>query len=118
MGGRFLADESVEWRIVEYLRIHGYDIVAIIEIQPGISDKEVMEIADCQKRILITNDKDFGELVFRRNLSHHGVILLRFVSQDIEIKFEIIKNVFKRYRLEKFVNRFTVISEKGLRTRR
>ncbi|MDZ4064508.1 MAG: DUF5615 family PIN-like protein, partial [Coriobacteriia bacterium] len=62
---KLLADEGVEARIVERLRVDGYHVEYIAELAPGITDDEVLDRANEGERLLITLDKDFGELVFR-----------------------------------------------------
>ena len=72
-----LADESVDFTIVERLRTQGMEVFAIVEQAPSIPDDEVLSIAFHLNAPLITEDKDFGELVFRLKLPHRGIILLR-----------------------------------------
>ncbi|MBI2887703.1 MAG: DUF5615 family PIN-like protein [Chloroflexi bacterium] len=75
---RFLLDESAEFRIAALLREAGHDVTASARDYPqALADHEVLAIAQREGRILITNDSDFGELIFRQNLPHAGVILLR-----------------------------------------
>jgi predicted nuclease of predicted toxin-antitoxin system len=60
------------------LRDAGHDVKAVADLLPGASDQTVLEFAALEARILITKDKDFGELVFRFHAQSLGVILLRF----------------------------------------
>jgi predicted nuclease of predicted toxin-antitoxin system len=62
---KFLADESVDFRMVTHLREKGFEVQAILENHPGVSDDEVLQIAHESDAILITEDKDFGDLVYR-----------------------------------------------------
>ncbi len=65
------------------MRGRGHDVYWIREEKPGISDTEVLQIAQTEKRLLITFDKDFGELAFRRRLSAEvGIVLFRVVPQS------------------------------------
>lgn len=77
---RLLADEGVEARVVERLRDEGHDVDYVAELSPGVSDDEVLGRADEDGRILITVDKDFGELVFRMGRVSTGVLLLRLAG--------------------------------------
>lgn len=63
---KFLADESVEKSVVDWLRNQGFDVMYIAEKTPCISDEDVLRLANNEDRVLITNDKDFGfsDLVF------------------------------------------------------
>lgn len=74
---RFLADESCDARIVRGLLRHGHDILAIADRECGASDERVIEIAVAEHRILLTEDKDFGQLVFAAGSRNSGVILVR-----------------------------------------
>jgi predicted nuclease of predicted toxin-antitoxin system len=67
---KFLADENISTKVVSNLRNKGIDIISIKEVASGISDESVLETANNQKRVLITFDDDFGELIYRRKLEH------------------------------------------------
>src|ERR1043165_3928482 len=76
---KFLTDENIPRDLVASLRIAGHDVLSIQEEAPGSSDREVLDRASSQGRILIKFDKDFGELSFRFGLpTTSGIILLRF----------------------------------------
>ena len=73
---RFIADENVSRLVIERLRSDGLDIISIGELTPGASDKDVLATADVEGGILITEDRDFGELVIRQHMTVRGLILL------------------------------------------
>ena len=75
---RFLADESCDFGIVRVLRASGFDVLAVSEIMKRSIDRELIEQANREQRILITEDKDFGWLVFASHVNSPGVILIRF----------------------------------------
>jgi len=75
---RFLADESCDFAVVRALRADGHDVVAVSEFQQRSVDREVMQLALNQSRILLTEDKDFGWLTFVAQEDSPGVILIRF----------------------------------------
>lgn len=76
---RFLLDESAEARIAAFLTGHGHDATRVGRDYPAsLPDATVLALAHREQRILITNDKDFGELVVRQHRPHAGVILFRF----------------------------------------
>ena len=77
----FLADESCAGHVIRALREAGHDVVAIAEVAKGATDEQVLERALNEKRVLITEDRDFGELVYARGRSSGGVILVRFHSR-------------------------------------
>jgi predicted nuclease of predicted toxin-antitoxin system len=75
---RFLADESCDYSVVRALRGEGYDVIAVSEITSRSDDQELLELANQEQRILLTEDKDFGWLVFATLIQSPGVILIRF----------------------------------------
>jgi predicted nuclease of predicted toxin-antitoxin system len=75
---RFLADECCDFAAVRILRKHGHDVLAVSEFQQRSVDKDLMELALTENRILLTEDKDFGWLVFAGRTDSPGVILIRF----------------------------------------
>src|SRR6266446_6998471 len=75
---RFLADESCDFSVVRALRSADHDVLAIAEVSPREEDEDVMERAVKGGRILITEDKDFGQLVYAKMQKTGGVIFIRF----------------------------------------
>ena len=75
---RFLADESCDFAVVRALRAAGHDVLAVSEFQQRSIDRQLMELAYAEGRILLTEDKDFGWLAFVGQVDNPGVILLRF----------------------------------------
>lgn len=75
---RFLLDQSSDARLVPYLQSLGHDAIRVgRDHPPGLPDVEVLRLAQAEERVLITDDRDFGELVFRHRQAHTGVIYLR-----------------------------------------
>ena len=79
---RLVADESVEGPTVTALRAAGHLVLFIAETSPGIEDSEVLVIARKEQALLLTADKDFGELVFRNREPHCGVLVVRSQEDD------------------------------------
>jgi predicted nuclease of predicted toxin-antitoxin system len=77
----FVADESCARPVIQALREAGHDVIAIAEIAQGVTDDQVLELALREKRVLITEDRDSGELVYARGRSSPGVILMRFPNR-------------------------------------
>lgn len=75
-----IADENIDQIIINYLNENKYQILSIREESPGISDSEVIKKAMLNSALLITEDKDFGELVFSHNIKDCSVVLLRYDS--------------------------------------
>jgi predicted nuclease of predicted toxin-antitoxin system len=109
---QIVADESVDSRIVIQLRQIGLSVYAIVEQQPSIKDEEVLSIANENDALLITEDKDFGELVFRLQLPHRGILLIRIANA--EEKIESVVRTITKYHAE-LLNKFSVINGNKLR---
>ena len=73
---RFLTDRCVGRRLAEWLRSGGHDVVEAQTLGPDPGDRALLERAGADDRILVTMDKDFGELIYLRRVSHAGLILL------------------------------------------
>ena len=83
---KFLADECCDTSMVEALRQNNIDVMYVMEFMQGASDTEILAYANKTGRILITEDKDFGELVYRFRLPVRGIILLRFGIDETVLK--------------------------------
>lgn len=112
----FLADEGVDGPIVYLLRDNGYDVTYVAELAEGIDDEAVLKMAEEDKRILITRDKDFGELVYRLQKLHSGIILTRLSGIDAETKAKMVLKVIEEYS-EDLYGSFTVIQPGIVRIR-
>lgn len=111
---KFLADECCSASLVQNLRDEGHDVVYIMELHPSATDKEVLEKAYLEKRILITEDKDFGELVLRLKKKTHGVILLRFTIADQHLKWPKLKKLIE-LKPQTLSKKFVVIDKEKFR---
>lgn len=78
---KFLADESCDFAVVRVLREEGYDVLAVCENAPSMTDGEVIQLARKEKRILITEDKDFGQIYYSFSGKEHTVILIRYPNE-------------------------------------
>lgn len=93
---KILADEGVDRPIVERLRQSGHQVWYVAELEPGISDNVVLDLANRERAILLTADRDFGELVFRQGRLTTGVILLRLSGLSLARKAEIVSIALPR----------------------
>lgn len=107
---KFLLDENIGKKIATFLNQQKYSTQRIRDIKPGIEDFEVLNLAVSQKAILITSDKDFGELIFKEKQPHSGVIFLRLTDQTSENKIQAIKFVLSKYK--KINDKFIVVTKK------
>jgi len=92
---KFLVDENLGFSITKWLCQNGFDATSIIVDSPGISDDEVLNKAFSENRILITNDKDFGEKVFAKQMQHCGIILLRLQIETKQNKIKVLENLLR-----------------------
>ena len=113
---RFIADEGIEKVIVIALR-ERYDVVYIAAVAQGADDDYILELAEKENRILITLDKDFGELVFRLNQVHAGVILCRLQGLSNEEKATLVTMTIDKYHMQ-LIQSFTVIQPRNIRIRK
>jgi len=113
---KFIVDECTGTAVVEYLRENGHDVVSVAETIPQCQDKTILNRAVHEQRILITNDKDFGDLIFRRGLSHHGVLLLRLQDDSATNRVRVVRAVFDRYS-DVLKRNFLVATERRVRVR-
>jgi predicted nuclease of predicted toxin-antitoxin system len=91
----FLADESCDFAVVRALRADGYDVLAVSEVTRRSVDRELIEQAHREGRILLTEDKDFGWLVYVSHADSAGVILIRFPGNARRILAETIKRLVR-----------------------
>jgi predicted nuclease of predicted toxin-antitoxin system len=94
---RWLVDECVDARLVERLRSAGHDVVYMSDVAPATTDVEVMAHAQKEGRLLLTEDKDFGDLVFRQGGHVPGLVLLRLDTA---------MHALKSHRLDAAISRF------------
>lgn len=114
---KLLADENIEGEIVAALRDAGFDVSDIKEMNPGIEDNAVLATAETNDAILVTYDKDFGELIFRERAASRGVILLRLRKLSIPEKIRRLLNILSEHEID-LTDSFTVVSLGGLRIRK
>ncbi|WP_288428716.1 DUF5615 family PIN-like protein [uncultured Spirosoma sp.] len=112
----FVADENFDYSVVKALREAGYSVLAIAESFPSISDPQVLQIATDRKAILLTEDKDFGELVHRLRMPHWGILLVRLLKITSAEKCVRVCQVINNFQHDLFYS-FAVLSNDQLRIR-
>ena len=114
---RFLLDESAEARIGVFLTAHGHEATRIGRDYPiSLPDEDVLALARREQRILITNDKDFGELVFHKHHPHAGVIFFRFpLDSTAQAKIRALEQFLASYPGP--LTQFVVLTPQGSRIR-
>lgn len=113
---RILADESVDGEIVRALRAAGYEVDYAAELDPGASDETVLRRAKTARAVLVTADKDFGELVFRQRRASSGVVLVRLAGLSQARKAAIVVGAFERHGA-KMSGAFSVVTGSSIRVR-
>lgn len=114
---RLVADESVEAQIVDQLRRDGHDVFSVQEQAPSLEDEWVLSTAKAEQRILLTGDKDFGELVYRLNRASAGVILIRLAGLSNRLKVSTVGEAIRAHESE-LAGSFAVIEPGRIRIRR
>ncbi len=116
---RFLTDENVPPRVVDYLRDKGFDVRAIREFVPaGSSDSEVISIARREERILLTFDKHFANILLYPLRTHAGIIRIRLHPPLIEDVLGALENFFRDVDLGEISGTLVVLERGGFRIRR
>lgn len=91
---RLLCDENIHSAIVRWLREQGYDVRYVAEDSASSSDRQVLTDAASDHRIIVTDDKDFGELAIRHQLASVGVILIRLSAAGIKERLARLSSVW------------------------
>ncbi|MBK8652420.1 MAG: DUF5615 family PIN-like protein [Haliscomenobacter sp.] len=113
----FLADEGVDRQIVIRLRAEGHHVLYVAETAAGADDDTVLKMASMENRILITRDKDFGELAFRSRRAHTGIILNRLHELPSDTKADLVAQVINNFK-EQLIGAFTVIQPGRVRIKK
>ncbi len=111
---RFLVDECTGPAVARWLEEREHEVFSVFDEAPGIPDDEVLRKAANEQRVLVTNDKDFGEKVYRQRRSHHGVILLRLDDERSQNKIAVLQELLEKYKGE-LPGQFVVVTEKQVR---
>lgn len=111
---KFLVDECTGKRLSNLLTAAGYDTIFVGDWKPSASDDEVLDKANKEGRVLITDDKDFGELVFRLEKPSSGVILIRTSTTNSSIRMHLLETLLKSTEVYK---KFIVLKDKVFKIR-
>jgi len=111
---RFLVDESTGPKVADWLTAQGHEVFSVYQSARGLDDDSIVRKAFAENWILITNDKDFGDEVYRHHKPHRGIILLRLADERASMKIEVLQNLLQLYSA-KLADQFVVVTEKGVR---
>ena len=114
---QLLANENFPAPSIRALRDTGIEVKSISENSPGITDKEVIQIAQKEKLIILTFDKDYGELIFRHSINNPpAVVFFRFKGTTPACAGQLLRKLIKEDKIQ-LENTFTVIEENNIRQR-
>jgi len=113
---KLLIDVSAGQSVVDALRGMGHDVVFVRDHSPQMPDDDILTWAVREQRLVVTMDKDFGELVYRSGLAHFGVLLLRLEAARNAEKITVVTDLFTRYG-DQLPGRFSVYQDGRLRIR-
>ena len=107
---RFMVDESTGPIVARWLREQGHDVYSVFDDARGLIDDDVIRRAFDGRRILVTNDKDFGEKIYRERYPHHGVVLLRLGDERAEVKIATLRSLLHEHS-DRLPEQFVVVAE-------
>ena len=110
----FLVDECTGPKVAAWLRDNDYEVFSVFEDARGMEDDDIIQKAVEENWILITNDKDFGDKVYRDGHLHRGIILLRLEDERAASKIEVLSRLLKSYLL-RLPDSFVVATERQVR---
>jgi predicted nuclease of predicted toxin-antitoxin system len=111
---RFLVDENTGPAVARWLRDQGHQVFSVFEEARGMDDDAVIQKAYAEGWILLTNDKDFGEKVYRERRPHKGVVLLRLEDERAASKIRTIQHLL-RHHADQLAGNFVVVTERQVR---
>ncbi len=114
---QFLVDESAGSAIAAHLLGLGHDVLEVVQFMPQADDAVILARAVQESRIVVTNDKDFGELVFRSGQAHGGIVLLRLHDESSANRVRVMQAVLDQCG-DTLPNQFVVATETQIRVRR
>lgn len=111
---RFLVDECTGPAVARWLHAQQHDVFSVFDEARGMSDNEILQKSFDEDWILITNDKDFGEKVYRARLPHRGIVLLRLNDERSHSKIEMLRRLLDDY-ADRLKDQFVVVTEMQVR---
>ena len=107
---RFLVDECTGPKVADWLQANGHEVFSIYQQARGMGDDDIIQKAFDENWILITNDKDFGEKVYREKRLHRGVVFLRLKDERTGNKIAVLRRLLETY-ADRLPDSFAVVSE-------
>ncbi len=111
---KFIIDECTGPNVAKWISDNGFEVYSVYDENPGMKDLDILQKANKENWIIITNDKDFGEIVFKNKIQHKGIIFLRLKNERAVSKIDCLKNLFSE-QIDKLFGNFTVVTETSIR---
>ncbi|MFA6263813.1 MAG: DUF5615 family PIN-like protein [Candidatus Babeliales bacterium] len=111
---KFLVDECVGQGVAHWLCSQNHDALFVGSIMQGATDNDVLQKAYIDNRILITCDKDFGDMIFRTGKKHYGIVLIRIMHETLHYKVAALKLLIQQHS-EQLLHNFTVVTDTAIR---
>ncbi len=111
---RFLVDECTGPKVAAWLRGEGHEVFSVFDEARGVEDDLLIQKAYDENWILITNDKDFGEKVYRERRVHRGIIFMRLEDERAANKIQVLRRLLESY-ADRFQDQFVVVTETQVR---
>ena len=109
-----MVDECTGPAVATWLRAQGHDVSSVHDEAPGLDDEAIVARAFAENRILITNDKDFDEKVYREGYAHCGVIFMRLANERRGNKIAVLQQFLERYG-DRVQDAFVVVTDTRVR---
>lgn len=114
---RFIVDVNLGNGVEKYLESLGYDVLTVRSVNPSMEDKQIVEIACREERIILTLDKDFGDLVYKSGMNHKGILILRIEDWSLKNKKDVLDWILNQH-IEELQNAFSIYHKGVLRIRK
>jgi predicted nuclease of predicted toxin-antitoxin system len=111
---RFIVDECTGSSVADFLKQKGHEVISVFDDLRGATDDFILQKCFSENYILITSDKDFGEMVFRLNQNHNGIILIRCSPNNFRTRIEVLAKLLDNYSQE-IENNFVVVTNTKVR---
>ena len=109
---KLIADENLHRNIITSLQKEGSDVYCIQDENHGITDEEIIELYAMPNSIIITEDKDFGDLTFLKKINTNAIILLRYskLANEVGLIIPFLIHFLKENNVEFLKGKFTVLT--------
>lgn len=111
---RFLVDECTGPMVAKWLLSQGHQVFSVYDQARGLDDAAILAKAHSENWILLTNDRDFGDKVFRERRPHRGIVFLRLLDERPAAKINALRRLLENY-AGQLPDRFAVVTETQVR---